>query len=253
MLTFVLLKGWGFTTEVMVPLREALERHFPTAHYVIPADSCSSIQHDNEIREWRDQWLPSEALNACQDSVCYIGWSLGGLLASRLAALPDAHTVALITMGTNLRFVADEQWPDAMPQVDFEGFMQAWQRRPQDTLRHFARMAIQGSSNPCALRLAATEWVDMALPIEVGQRQLEWLASTDLSPYWLNNQYPCQHLFARHDGLVPCAAADAVAAQGIDVEVLADTGHLLPITDAVMIAERIVNEVTMQLKSDLGA
>lgn len=241
MLTFVLLKGWGFTAEVIMPLRDALQKHFPDAQYAIPTQYCSSIHHDGDIQEWRDQWLPREALSSPDARVCYLGWSLGGLLASRLAALPDARTATLITLGTNLRFVADDHWPCAMPPHDFKGFAQVWQRRPQDTLRHFARMALQGCSNPRALRAMMDDWLDFTLPIDDGQRQLGWLQSTDLSPYWTNKQYSYHHFFAAHDALVPCTAAAELAARGIQSDVLNDAGHLLPVTHAEHIARQIAD------------
>lgn len=236
MLTFVLLKGWGFTAEVMVPLRDALQHHFPDAEYVIPAHNCSSIQSDGDVQQWRDTWLPDKARATADDQVCYVGWSLGGVLASRLAALPDAHTTALLTLGTNRRFRADEQWPCAMPKADFDGFFQAWQRRPEDTLRHFTRMALQGCIHPRSLRTVVAECVDSALPIEVGQRELEWLRDSDLSKYWLDKQYSCYHIYAARDALVPYSAAKMLAACGLRIDVLPDAGHLLPLTHASHIA-----------------
>lgn len=236
MLTFVLLKGWGFTAEVMMPLRDALKRHFPDANYITPADNCSSIQHDDQLQEWRNTWLPDKARTTPNSHICYLGWSLGGLIASRLAALPDAHTAALVTLATNRCFTADEQWPCAMPRADFDSFFQAWQRRPEDTLRHFTRMALQGCSDPRSLRTAAAKCVDTALAVKVGQQELEWLRDSDLSGYWIKKQYLCRHFFAAHDALVPHAAAKALLASGTSVEVFPDAGHLLPLTHALPIA-----------------
>ena len=236
MLTFVLLKGWGFRAEVMAPLHKALLQHFPTAHYCIPTTYCSFIHDDNNLRSWRSMWLPDHP----QQKICYMGWSLGGLVASRLAALPDAQPAALFTLGTNQRFVADEHWPHAMPQADFTGFLDAWQRRPQDTLRHFTRMATQGCANARALlRSALTTLIDESLPLATGMKQLLWLAETDLTGYWIKKQYPMHHLYSSYDALVPSTAANALAQNGKIVKIINEAGHLFPVTHAQAVADYI--------------
>ena len=241
MLTVVLLTGWGFRTTALSPLQEALQRHFPNAHYLTPSNNCSSIQSACDLRQWRTTWWPTSATPAASGRVCYIGWSLGGLLASRLAALPDAHTAALITLGTNRRFVADEQWPSAMPSEEFTAFMQAWLRRPSDTLRHFTRLASQGCPHPRALRTSLSEWADASLSVEEGRRQLEWLNGTDLYNDWVNKQYTTCHMFAADDALVPSTAANTLADNGHRTELLPATGHLFPATEAEQVAARVAN------------
>lgn len=243
MLTFVLLKGWGFRANVMVPLQRALQQHFPTADYCLPTQNCLSIQHEHDLRAWRDSGLPAHSQQETERRFCYIGWSLGGLLASLLAALPDARTHALITLGTNRCFVAHEHWPCAMPRADFDSFVHAWQRRPQDTLRHFSRMALQGCPEPRTLRSLLPEWVDETLPMAVGANALEWLEQTDLAPYWAKKQYLCGHLFADHDALVPCHAAEALREMSEGVEVLTDTGHLFPVTHATEVAAYVAEHL----------
>lgn len=243
MLTFVLLPGWGFRTEVMAPLRKALKQHFPAAEYYSPTTHCSSIQHESGLREWRDSWLPIHQPHQDKQRVCYIGWSLGGLLASRLAALPDGRTKLLMTLGTNKRFVADKQWACAMPRDDFEGFMHAWKRRPQDTLRHFSRMALQGCPAPRELRASLPTWADENLPIDIGTRELEWLEQTDLQQYWINKQYYCSHLFAENDVLVPSTAAEALQGACDDSAVITGTGHLFPVTHASKIADYVASRL----------
>lgn len=241
MLTVVLLTGWGFQTTALSSLQEALQRHFPDAHYLTPSNNCSSIQSTCDLRQWRTTWWPTAATPAASDRVCYIGWSLGGLLASRLAALPDAHTTALITLGTNRCFVADEQWPSAMPAEEFAAFMQAWLRRPSDTLRHFTRLASQECPHPRTLRPQLSEWADTSLSVAEGRQQLEWLSSTDLRNDWIKKQYPIYHMFAANDALVPSAAAQALANNGHRTELLPATGHLFPVTNAEQVAARIAS------------
>lgn len=247
MLTFVLLKGWGFRAEVMAPLCEALQAYFPTARYVMPTHYCSSIQNDSDLREWRNTWLP----DLTRQKICYVGWSLGGLVASRLAALPDAQSAALLTLGTNQCFVANEQWPHAMPQADFSSFLEAWQRRPQDTLRHFARMASKGCVDARALlHFALTTLVDDTLPLETGVHQLLWLAKTNLAEYWTKKQYSMHHLFSAHDALVPCDAAKTLAQQNKTVKVVNEAGHLFPITHAHTIASYIATSLSHRRLND---
>ena len=241
MLTVVLLTGWGFRTQAMSPLQEALQRHFPNAQYLTHDTTGLSIPLNNDLHQWRTAWWPTAATQPSSDRVCYIGWSLGGLLASRLAALPDAHTTALVTLGTNRCFVADEQWPSAMPSEEFAAFMLAWLRRPNDTLSHFTRMASQGCPNPRALRTQLSEWADTSLSVEEGRRQLEWLNGTDLLSDWINKPYPTCHMFAANDALVPSSAAQALAANGHRTEWLPATGHVFPVTEAEQVAARVAH------------
>ena len=76
------------------------------------------ITAEASLVNWLAQQLPSH---------CFlIGLSLGGMLCRAFAAQHPERVAGLITISSNLKFVANEQYPHAMARDDFDGFLSSW-------------------------------------------------------------------------------------------------------------------------------
>jgi pimeloyl-[acyl-carrier protein] methyl ester esterase len=76
------------------------------------------------------------------------GWSLGGMLASELAARRGERCCGLVTLASNPRFVAHEDWPSAMPAQTFDGFLAGCHADTQVTLKRFSCCAPRARQDP---------------------------------------------------------------------------------------------------------
>ena len=117
----ILLPGWGLGVSPMEPLAAALQgldEHLKVDIEPLPELDSSDLQ----------MWLDELDENIPQD-VWLGGWSLGGMLASELAARRGERCCGLLTLASNPCFVADEQWPSAMPGETFDAFLAGCQSR----------------------------------------------------------------------------------------------------------------------------
>lgn len=199
--SLVLLPGWGLGVAALTPLAAALQDVLPEWRILLeplPALDSSAVE------DWLadlDQRLPSDAWLG--------GWSLGGMLATQLAARRGARCPGLLTLASNLCFVATTQWPSAMPEQTFATFQSNCAADSAATLKRFAMLCAQGTPDARAVgrRLAASACVASPAQLLAG---LEILARLDGRPAVENFTGPQWHFFAAEDALVPVAAAHAL-------------------------------------------
>ncbi|RDL19307.1 alpha/beta fold hydrolase [Pseudomonas jessenii] len=206
----ILLPGWGLGVSPMEPLAAALQgldEHLHVEVEPLPElDSC-------DLQDWLDdldERIPQD--------VWLGGWSLGGMLASELAARRGDRCCGLLTLASNPAFVAHEQWPSAMPGETFDAFLAGCAADPRLTLKRFSLLCAQGAQDPRGLsRLmlgGAPNTSSAAL-----MAGLELLAQLDTREALQAFRGPQLHLFAGQDGLVPAEAAGELFALLPDIEI----------------------------------
>lgn len=215
-----LLPGWGFGPAVLEPLREALRAQAPALQVQVlplPASDAS----DTWLEQLDDQIPPGSWL---------VGWSLGGMLATQLAARRGAGCPGLITLASNACFRTRSDWPTAMPGEVFDTFCQAFDLGPEETLRRFSMLCSRGAADPRTLARQLQVVTD-ALPSGVLGAGLALLARLDGRPALKAFEGLQLHLFGEGDALVPVAAAEALARllPQARIEVLAGASHALPL------------------------
>lgn len=100
--TLILLPGWGLDGAVLQPLADALGYELSVQVPALPRlGSAATADWLDEL----DTRLPHD---------CWLaGWSLGGMLATALAARRGERCRGLITLASNACFVASDSWPTA--------------------------------------------------------------------------------------------------------------------------------------------
>ena len=146
------------------------------------------------------------------------GWSLGGMLASELAARRGEHCCGLLTLASNPSFVAHEQWPSAMPGETFDAFLAGCSADPRTTLKRFSLLCVQGAQDPRGLSRLLLGGAPNTAPTAL-MAGLELLAQMDTRDALQAFRGPQLHLFAGQDGLVPAEAAGALFALLPDIEI----------------------------------
>lgn len=218
----ILLPGWGLDGAVLQPLADALggEVHaLPALTSVDPQDWLDEL----DARLPRDCWLA--------------GWSLGGMLATALAARRGASCAGLISLASNACFAARPGWPTAMPQATFEAFYQGCQQQPDSTRKRFAMLCAQGAEDARGLSRQL-----QAHALEADQATLlaglTVLAALDNRGALAGYAGPQLHLLAEVDALVPASVAEhllALLPRG-EVAVLDGCSHALVLEQPLLLA-----------------
>jgi len=220
----ILLPGWGLGISPLEPLVAALQGldEYLRVH-IEPLPALAGADLD----EWLDELDAS-----LPDNAWLGGWSLGGMLASELAARRGDRCCGLVTLASNPCFVAHDGWPSAMPGETFDAFLAGCNADSQVTLKRFGLLCAKGAEDPRGLaRLLVSGAPNTPSPVLMNG--LELLAQLDTREALLAFRGPQLHLFAGMDDLVPAEAASDLLTLLPDVEIglIEQAGHAFLLED----------------------
>ena len=195
----VLLHGWGLNAEVWRCISEELASQF-TLHLVdLPGFGRSRDFGAMPLADMAEQVLAQ-----APDKAIWLGWSLGGLVASQIALSWPERVNALVTVASSPCFSAQETWPGIKPDV-LAGFQQQLSDDFQRTVERF--LALQTMGTETARQDArALKQVVLSLPmpdVEVLNGGLEILKTVDLREPLAALTMPHLRIYGYLDGLVP--------------------------------------------------
>lgn len=140
----VLLHGWAMHGGVFDALAAAFAARYRVHCIDLPGHGQSPfdarITDLDALAATLEPHIPRHAV--------VLGWSLGGLLALTLAA--RARPRALILVSSTPKFVANEDWPQGMPQDVFAQFSARLQSDFKGTVDDFLRLQVRGDMHAAA-------------------------------------------------------------------------------------------------------
>lgn len=223
----ILLPGWAFGPAALEPLAGVLRERQP--HLRVEIAPLPALEQPSAWLDELDARLPAD---------CWLaGWSLGGMLATQLAARRGDNCPGLMTLCSNPCFRSRDDWAAAMPAEVFDAFEEAFRLGPQDTLKRFSLLCSRGAYDPRTLaRQLQVSLLDQ--PQAIAAAGLRLLAELDGRAALQRYVGPQLHLFAGGDALVPARAAEALLAwlPDVEVDVLANASHGLPLERAEDVA-----------------
>lgn len=253
----LLLHGWGTQSDCWQPLLSGLRQYVN----VITVDYLEALADTGGLNAWFEQLL-----SQLPSRFAVMGWSLGGMLATRMAINFPQHVSRLITLASNLRFVADDSWPNAMPNDVFHQFEGGFAAAPAKTLMRFSGLItkmnginIDGTKTDMQSRQqlkTARQWAQQAGQLfsnEALSQGLSLLGELDNRQDFSQLRCPGLHLFAAHDALVPLAAmADIQDLAGADqvFEMVPDASHGLPSCQTDGLLKRFTDFLSTAALSD---
>ena len=228
----ILLPGWGLGVSPLEPLAAALlglDAHLQVQVEPLPTLASSNL----------DEWL-DELDAALPDNAWLGGWSLGGMLASELAARRGERCCGVLTLASNPCFVAHDGWPHGMPAETFDAFLAGCHADSQVTLKRFGLLCAKGCADPRGLSRLLLSGAPHSAP-GVLMPGLELLAQMDTRAALQGFRGPQLHLFAGLDELVPAEAAGQLLALLPDVEIglIEQAGHAFFLEDPHGVAAAI--------------
>lgn len=195
----VMLHGWGLNAGVWQHLIARLSPHFRLHLVDLPGYGRSQAFPPMRVEEMVETLLPQAPARAI-----WLGWSLGGLVASKMALLHPGRVAGLVSVASSPCFTAEEEWPGIRPET-LSGFQHQLSENFQRTVERFLALQTLGTASARQdARLLKS--VVLALPspsVEVLNGGLETLRTLDLRQEMLTLSVPLLRIYGALDGLVP--------------------------------------------------
>lgn len=182
----ILFHGWGFDQTIWFDLAESIQDRFHLFLVDLPGFGHSPVM------DW--DVFKAHLLASLPDNFAVLGWSLGGLYATRLAAEETPHVTHLINVASSPRFINDRGWPGIEEKI-LASFYNNLIQDPRQTMMQFIELQLQ--TRDYKLRPDALPSLDGL------QQGLEILAKWDLREMLRNLQCPACYMFGRLDAIVP--------------------------------------------------
>ncbi|WP_380270426.1 pimeloyl-ACP methyl ester esterase BioH [Klebsiella pneumoniae] len=195
----VLLHGWGLNAQVWDCITPQLASHF-TLHLV----DLPGYGRSGGFGAMSLEAMAQRGLEQAPPQAVWLGWSLGGLVASQVAIMRPERVQALVTVASSPCFAARDDWPGIKPEV-LAGFQQQLSDDFQRTVERFLALQTMGTESARQDARALKQAV-LSLPMpsaEALNGGLEILRTVDLRQALVRLPMPFLRLYGRLDGLVP--------------------------------------------------
>lgn len=203
-LTFI--HGWGAQNSVW---REWIEQffgnHFCITLIELPGCGESPVVEDKiQADQLEQQWIDA-ITNVMPESTHLVGWSLGGLLAQKIAIQNPNRIISLTNLASTPKFIQANDWHWAVQPSLLNDFILALGKDTATTLTHFWKLQIQGSDGARQLiKLFITKMKQRSLPKALSLAQgLQLLKQMDNRIPLQTLNLPTLWLLGENDPLIP--------------------------------------------------
>lgn len=143
----VLLHGWGMHSALWQGISHELANNYRITQIDLPGHGLSpGYQTPLTLSQLTDQ-----VAKYCPDQYHLMAWSLGGLIAQKLATQQVERIEKLILIASNACFVQTQQWPHALAAPILQGFAERLQEDTHNTLQRFIALQVMGCNNERSL------------------------------------------------------------------------------------------------------
>lgn len=199
----VMLHGWAIHSGIWQFSANRLAKEFRVTLIDLPGLGRSAILSDYTIEN-----IIFQLLRIAPPSATWIGWSLGGLIATKFALLYPEKVQKLICVASSPCFVEAKKWP-GLEQSVLQNFNEKLQIDCEATLLQFIMLQFYGLT----LNKEMIRWFNMILFL-YGIPKLQTLAgglnilqNTDLRIELASLQCPLLYMLGKLDVLIPAKIA----------------------------------------------
>lgn len=181
----LLFHGWGFDSQVWVSLLPALSLRYDLWLIDLPGFGHTPYMPWESFKESLLKQLPKYFALA--------GWSMGGLLATRLAMESPERVTHLVNITSSPYFIKDAAWPGIETTI-FNTFYENVTFNPEKVLKDFIQLQLRGQHKPSIIGQS---------PSAEGLKQgLDLLLNWDLRPKLQELKMPILYMFGRLDAII---------------------------------------------------
>ena len=234
----LLIHGWSLHGGIWDRLLPLLEPYFQVTCVDLPGHGRS---------DWRDEVtldaVVEAVLSVAPAEATWLGWSLGGLVATRAAVLAPSRVSALVEIASSSCFVRKPGWQSAMLPDLLDTFATELAEDYVRTLNRFLALQVRGSENSSETlkTLRALILVHGEPNADALRAGLKLLRTTDLRDSLGAVECPVLLLAGERDTLVPLGALQASRELFRDarLQVIAGAGHAPFIAQSEQVARMI--------------
>ena len=239
----VLLHGWAMHSGYFESVVEKLSDRFRVHLVDMPGYGESRDYPQPYSIETLATEITSALEPVLQGKAIWLGWSLGGSVATWIAAYVNEKVAALILVANNPRFVQESDWPYGVEDNVLQAFANSLVSDYEKTLLRFLSLQIRGAENERELLRQLRQQMQHAIPptAEVLKGGLEILRQFDGRVLLQQMHTPVLLIAGAKDTLVPVKAVENISAQS-DMIILSTweaTGHAPFLSNP----DRFTNEV----------
>ena len=249
----VLIHGWGMHSLVWDDVMPGLLKHFTVRIIDLPGFGRSPVaKGDYDL-----DYLVTQVMAVAPEKALWMGWSLGGMIALRIAEQFPERVTALINVASTPRFIQGEAWKNAVPEKVLKGFYSYLLEDWEGTLIRFLALQCKDSESQKDDTRKLRELVYFhGLPATQALRGgLEVLQNVDLREALQQLTIPTLYLFGEKDNLIPANVAGDIKDLNNNVEVahIMGSSHV-PFMTAPDLFLQALNDFfqTKEFDNDLG-
>jgi pimeloyl-[acyl-carrier protein] methyl ester esterase len=165
----VMIHGWGMHSGMWMQARDLLSQHFELHLVDLPG-----MGYSKNLDIYNLHSVAEEIAEAIPNNAYVLGWSLGGLIATKVALITPIKK--LILVGSTPCFVARDDWQQGMPSDVFESFFAGALQDYQGTMNKLLALIAMGSGNA----RATTKMLREALSFRPEPNQQGLLGALDI-------------------------------------------------------------------------
>jgi len=236
----LLIHGWGMHGGIWGGMVEKLAQHYRVICVDLPGHGASS-----PLPEFGLDRIVHELSLQSGEAVSICGWSLGGQVALRWAALHPHQVDKLVLLASTPCFVQRAGWPHAMAQETLQDFADALMENHAQTLRRFLALQVRGSENERELLSGLRSRLFSRGEPDVNALRggLEILRDTDLRTSLPQLKQPVLVIAGERDMLTPAAASAHMAHALPDAQLVnvAGAAHAPFLSHPQLVVERMMD------------
>ncbi|HEY0905659.1 MAG TPA: pimeloyl-ACP methyl ester esterase BioH [Methylophilus sp.] len=229
----VMLHGWGMNSAVWQSVTKRLSAYYRLYLVDLPGMGLSKPVYPYHLHQ-----LADAVADVIPGVSTVLGWSLGGLVAQRIALNQPDRVEKLILVGTNPCFVAQPGWPHGITAGHFEQFHDRFVQDFNATLMNFLTLqCMHARDTRSTIRQLRAAFAEKPMPNqEALQQALQVLVQSDLREDVPRLFQPALIIHGDRDSLAPLGAAHwlTMHMQHASLRVIAGAAHapFLSHTDA---------------------
>ncbi len=211
----VLLHGWGLNSGVWQPLLALFNEQSNSNFQLITIDLPSYGNNaDIELSSYTLDNICQYIEQTIEQPAVYLGWSLGGLVATQMTLKYPEKVLGLITVASSPYFVeqSKDKWPGIKTNV-LESFHNQLSQDTEKTIRNFLKIQAMGSPNIRQdLKLITQLVMAHNLPSQQTLNDsLNLLSDCDLRKDLAKIKPPFLRLYGQNDSLVPKTVIEQIS------------------------------------------